>query len=118
MKKVLITMAVLASMVAGAMVLSSFTAPKTNDESVCSQINSDDENWTYIGSYYGYDRDGNKTGHTFRIWERKNACNAYYWVYGCDSNPDETSCSNGVLRQNSEKKWYAALDGTNYFIDF
>ena len=80
MKKVLITTAVLASMVAGGMVLSSFMAPKTNDETVCSQINANDE-WTYIGSYYGYDKDGNKTAFTFKIWERKNACNSYYWVY-------------------------------------
>lgn len=117
MKKVLITMAVLTSMVIGGMVLSSFTAPRTNDETVCSQINANDD-WTYIGSYYGYDKNGNKSISPFKIWERKNACNAYYWVYKCDTNPDEIICPKGVLRQNSEKKWYAAMDGINYFIDF
>lgn len=117
MKKVLITMAVLTSMVIGGMVLSSFTAPRTNDETVCSQINANDD-WTKIGNYYGYDRDGNKSVYQFTIWEKKNACNSYYWVYYHDENPDETTGSKGVLRQNSEKKWYAALNGTNYFIDF
>lgn len=115
MKKVFITMAVLTSMVAGVMVFSSFMAPKTNDETVCSQINANDE-WTYIGSYYGYDKDGKETAFTFRIWERKNACNSYYWVYGDSNNPDETDYANGVLRQNSEKKWYAAKGGEIYFI--
>jgi len=113
----MITLAVLTGMVAGAMVFSSFAAPTTNDEIVCSQISANDE-WTYIGSYHGYDRNGKESVYQFKIWEKKNACNAYYWVYGCSSNPDETDCDNGVLRQNSEKKWYAAHDGNNYFIDF
>lgn len=121
MKKVLITMAMLTSMVAGAMVFSSFATPKTNDEPVCSQINANDDEWTRIGEYYGYDNEGNKSRYTFLIWERKNACNSYYWVYkSCVDDgwrPDTTNCPSGVLRQNSEKKWYAAL-GTNYFIDF
>ena len=116
MKKVLITMALLTGMVAGGVLFSSFATLKTNDETICS-INTNDD-WTYIGSYYGYDRNGKRSVSTFTIWERKNACNAYYWVYANDKNPDETRNSNGVLRQNSEKKWYAALDGTNYFIDF
>ena len=112
-------MAVLASMVASAMVLSSFTTPKTNDKTVCSQINVH-EGWTRVGVYYGYDRDGNRSDYRFTIWERENACNSYYWVYNDSRNPDEydTPCYKGVLRQNSEKKWYAAYNGTNYFIDF
>lgn len=121
MKKVLITMAVLTGMMAGAMVFSSFAAPETNEEAVCSQISANDE-WTYIGSYYGYNRDGDKSEYQFCIWEKKNACNAYYWVYAAPSyNPDQAASQgskNGVLRQNSEKKWYCALNGTNYFIDF
>lgn len=122
MKKVLITMAVLTSMVAGGMVFSSFTAPRTNDETVCSQINAND-GWTRVGDYYGYDRDGNRSSSKFTIWERKDACNSYYWVYDCSyHNPDQelshASGDTGVLRQNSERKWYAAYKGTNYFIDF
>jgi len=112
-------MAVLTGLVAGGMVFSSFTAPRTNDETVSSQINANDD-WTRIGDYYGYDRDGKKSDKQFTIWEKKNACNSYYWVYNDSSTtPDKRdSYYTGVLRQNSEKKWYAALAGTNYFIDF
>ncbi len=124
MKKVLITMAVLTGMMAGGMVLSSFTAPKTNDKTVCSQINVNDE-WREVGRYYGYDKDGNRSTYKFVIWEKSGMCGAYYWTYanqGWIYNPDNVNDdswkSSGQLRQNTEKKWYASLDGTIYFIDF
>lgn len=119
MKKVLITMAVLTSMVAGAMVFSSFVAPKTNDETVCSQISVNDE-WTRIGFYYGYDSNGRQSNWKFSIWVKQGEPNTYYWVYADDKKPDQLidEGQKGVLRQNSEKKWYAAYKGIIYFIDF
>lgn len=122
MKKILITMAVLTGMVAGAMVFSSFATPKTNDETVCSQINSND-GWRKVGTYTGTSDDG-KT-RKFHIWEKDGMCNAYYWVCSdqcSEYNPDEIAehCNapTGTLRKNSEGRWYCALYGTNYFIDF
>ena len=122
MKKVLITMAVLTSMVAGGMVFSSFAAPKTNDKSAHTQINANN-GWRKVGVYFGQ-TDNGKYGHNFAIWEKDGMCNAYYWVdWSCDPiqgnlNPDETRCSTGALRKNSEGRWYCAQDGYNYYINF
>ena len=123
MKKVLFTMVMLTSMVAGTMVFSSFTASKTNDETVCSQISMND-GWRNVGEYYGYDRNGHRSTYTFIIWEKEGVCGSFYWTYtGYSGDPDKlkerghSECT-GQLRQNSEKKWYAAYNGTNYFIDF
>ena len=124
MKKILITMAVLTGMVAGAMVFSSFTAPKNNDETVCSQISMND-GWRRVGKYTGKSDDGQYL--KFTIWEKEGSCNAYYWVVDCqgvngvllgESNPDETRCDTGAVRKNSEGRWYCAYGGRNYFIDF
>ena len=121
MKKVLITMAVLASMMAGAMVLSSFTAPK-QDVKEHSSITMYDE-WTKVGSYYGYNRDGEKSRCPFVVWEKAGMCNSYYWTYDGylygPYDPDHApNGDTGVLRKNSEDKWYAAREGDNWFIDF
>ena len=54
-------------------------------------------------------------------------CGAYYWTYNNVVsgvyNPDQVSENKrdrrgGKLMQNSEKKWYASLDGKQYFINF
>lgn len=120
MKKVLITMAVLTGLVAGGMMFSSFVTPKTNDETVCSQINAN-EGWTIVGTYTGNTDDGYKTKQ-FAIWEKEGICNAYHWTTDCNGygykNPDETTCSTGAVRKNSEGRWYCAFAGDNYFIDF
>lgn len=112
-------MAVFIGMMGGAMVFSSFVAPKTNDETVCSQIDVND-GWREVGVYFGR---GQYYGHEsrFRIWEKDGMCNAYYWVYqntanDQDKDPDKTSCPKGALRQNSNKEWYAAYDGEIYII--
>ncbi len=122
MKKILITMAVLTGMVAGAMVFSSFVAPKTNDETVCSQINSND-GWRRVGEYMGYKVNSRDTKR-FIIWEKDGMCNAYYWVewssgtgiHSNEMNPEKTGNETGALRQNSDKEWYAACSGFIYII--
>lgn len=120
MKKVLITMAVLTGMVAGGMVLSSFMAPKTNDEIEYSQISVND-GWRMVGVYTGK-ADGIRDSEQFVVWEKDGMCNAYYWVLkdstGHDKNPDETNSSTGALRKDREGRWYCAYYGNNYYIDF
>lgn len=122
MKKVLITMAVLTGLVAGGMVFSSFAAPKQDSKKECTKIEMND-GWTRVGDWWGYTETGRKSDYRFVIWERKDACNSYYWVYlnytnSENSDPDHTKCTTGVLRQNYEKKWYANVNGTQYFINF
>lgn len=123
MKKLFIAATLLIGMVAGAMVLSSFVAPKANDKTECSQITMND-GWRRVGVYYGYDRDGKQSAFTFMIWQKEGMCGAYYWTYSLDAKYDPDSAwkvnerFTGELRKNSEGKWYAALDGKNYFIDF
>jgi len=113
-------MAVLTGMVAGAMVFSSFVVPKTNDETVCSQINAND-GWRQVGEYTGYLEGSQTVSLTFVIWEKDGLCNAYYWVIKNsqrNKNPDETDCETGALRKNREGQWYAAFRGQIYFINF
>ena len=122
MKKLFIAATLLIVMVAGAMVLSSFSEPKENLKNESVQITTNDD-WNRIGEYYGYDRDGKRSWYSFVIWQKEGTCGAYYWTYAWDVDPDYMKLNGdknrtGELRKNSEGKWYAALDGTNYFIDF
>lgn len=118
MKKLLIVASMLTGMVAGAMVLSSFSEPKEMKIGTCKEITMADD-WTLVGKYYGKDANGMQSGYMFNIWQKEGMCNQYYWVYGNDTNtPDKTTAAHGVLRQNKEGKWYVAYNGTNYFIDF
>lgn len=117
MKKLFIAASLIIGMIAGAMVLSSFSEPKQGERNESTEITMAD-GWTRVGVYYGYDMDGDRSYYKFTIWEKEGMCNSYYWVYNSDKNPDETRSTTGVLRQNSEKKWYAALYGKNYYIDF
>ena len=119
MKKLFIAASLIIGMIAGAMVLSSFSEPKQDGKNESTEITMSD-GWTRIGQYTGVTND-NKT-QTFIIWEKEGMCNAYYWTLSSwgSTTPDNvtTPSCHGVLRQNSEKKWYAAYDGKNYFIDF
>ncbi|MBQ6084382.1 MAG: hypothetical protein IJK92_08555 [Bacteroidales bacterium] len=118
MKKLFIAASLIIGMIAGAMVLSSFSEPKEELNEDCIEITMADD-WTYVGDYVGRTSD-DKT-QRFRIWEKEGMCNSYYWVSKCDNsrlNPDITSCTKGVLRQNRDGYWYAAFCGDNYFIDF
>lgn len=123
MKKLLIAASLLIGMIAGAMVLSSFSEPKEMDYKTCTEITMTD-GWTYVGEYVGTTRDG--VTHRFKIWEKEGMCNSFYWVAYSKSyviqnwslNPDETNFPSGVLRRNSEGKWYCAYNGDNYYIDF
>lgn len=105
-------------MIVGIVVLSSFNVPKTNEEIVLLQ--NSDGGWTRVGKYRGYESDGTESAYKFTIWEKKDMCNSYYWVYYEDTDPDNVTSSHnkGVLRQNSDGKWYAALNGFIYYIDF
>lgn len=116
MKKLLIVASMLTGMVAGAMVLSSFSEPKEMKIGTCKEITMADD-WTLVGKYYGKDANGKQSGAMFTIWQKEGMCNQYYWVYSDDKTPDKTTAAHGVLRQNKEGNWYAA-NGTNYFIDF
>lgn len=121
MKKVLITMAVLTSMVAGAMMFSSFCEPKQNVNKKLLEATVKD-GWREIGVFIGTCPNCYYTA-KFRIWETKDACGSYYWVlldgdYDADEyrkNPDETRCAHGALRQR-DGKWQAVVSGTIYTI--
>jgi len=120
MKKSLISATLLIGMIASAM---AFTTSKENAEVLDTQISAQDD-WREVGRYTGYDANGKKSTYEFIVWEKQGMCGAYYWTYmnqGWVYNPDNanrTGRSSGQLRQNSEKKWYASLNGTQYFIDF
>lgn len=124
-KKIFVTAALFIGMIAGAMVFSSFDTPKQKVSKEFSSITKGD-GWNMVGSYFGYDREGNKSSFPFVIWEKAGMCNAYYWTYDhytCGPiDPDRVKSikieDTGALRKNSEGKWYAAHQGTNWFIDF
>ena len=102
------------------MVLSSFSEPKQEENIDCTEISTTD-GWTSVGAFTGVSKD-NKTNN-FVIWEKEGMCNSYYWVdkFNCGyKNPDQVASDTfkGVLRKNSEGKWYAAYAGVQYFIDF
>jgi len=122
MKKLFIAASLIIGMIAGAMVLSSFSEPKEELNEDCIEITMADD-WTYVGEYVG--RTSDDETHRFKIWEKEGMCNSYYWVAkseyydnGWINNPDETRCQTGVLRRNNEGRWYCAYRGDNYFIDF
>ncbi|MBR1800421.1 MAG: hypothetical protein IJ767_02855 [Bacteroidaceae bacterium] len=126
MKKVLISATLLIGMVASAVVFSSFTTPKENSEVLDTQISVQGD-WREVGRYKGYDANGRSSSWDFVIWEKEGMCGAYYWTYNNlitgVYNPDQVSEDKhqrrgGKLMQNSEKKWYASLDGKQYFINF
>ena len=87
MKKVLITMAVLASMVAGAMVLSSFTAPKQiSKDEMCNGLN--------IPSYWeglARNKANYDCGLYITVYQTPNLCNDYYAII------TDTKCSSGTI---------------------
>ena len=116
MKKVLITATLLIGMMASAMVFSSFTTPKLQNEALTSQVNAQ-EDWKMVGEYKGY-KDGDSRPTFFKIWEKQGMCGAYYWVIDNGyANPDKASVGySGQLRQNREKQWYASWKGDIYII--
>ena len=118
MKKLLISATLLIGMMASAMVFSSFTTPKEQDETFTSQVNVQD-GWKEVGRYTGYCEENGATK-KFIIWEKSGMCGAYYWVILSTNgvqDPDQAVSGNtGQLRQNSEKKWYAAYDSKIYII--
>ena len=59
MKKVLLTLAVLVGMTAGAMMLSAFTTSKQDAKTECSQIQMNDDNWKLFREKVAY-CDGDK----------------------------------------------------------
>lgn len=125
MKKLFIAASLIIGMMAGAMVLSSFSEPKEDVNKDCTGICVKDDGWRRVGEYTGKSSDG--AIKKFIIWEKDNMCNAYHWVLAISpvsychikTDPDNTDPRyTGALRQNRDDYWYAAYDGTNYFIDF
>lgn len=125
MKKLFIAASLLIGMIAGAMVLSSFSEPKEEGNKDCMGICVKDDGWRRVGSYEGKTEDGNNKL-LFVIWEKEGMCNSYYWTTGSSyssENPDwhiehKMGGATGALRQNRDGYWYAAYQGKNYFIDF
>lgn len=121
MKKLFIAATLLIGMVAGAMVLSSFSEPKVVEEIACSRTELND-GWRVVGTYVGRYYFNGKISDTctFVIWEKEGMCNAYYWVVNNDpkKNPDQVDAtSTGALRKNSENKWCAAFHYKTYIIE-
>lgn len=121
MKKLLIAASLLIGMIAGAMVLSSFSEPQREIRKEKEQITMN-ERWTKIGEYKGK---GPSSYETFVIWQKEGMCNSYYWVNVlhdyrdcCYTNPDEACSTTGVLMKDRDDNWYAALYGDKYIIDF
>ena len=121
-------MAVLASMVAGAMVFSSFTAPKQEknvDFSDFSETSYYNDTWVSFGSYTGYDRDGKNSGYKFSVWGRSfNGRDViektdFYWTLR-DITPDKAMnqgepYGNVIVAESGN--CYVSFGGTVYSID-
>lgn len=121
MKKVLITMAVLASMVTAAMVFSSFGAPKQNVKEKCTQIEVDDPR-PYWDGRARRDVDYNESIY-ITVYQAEGACNSFYAVYyenGIDKevwvkeNPDYDRYSSTWWKAC---KYYVSRIGKNYFFN-
>lgn len=122
MKKVLITMAVLTSMVAGAMVFSSFAAPKQNAQKECMQT---EVNVPTYWEGYAYPTNGqggavNLYGIYISVYQTENACNSFYaktkdgkeaWVK-TNPNYDPDNRVSWMRRQ----KYYVTFGSDNYYF--
>ena len=124
MKKLFIAASLIIGMIAGVMVLSSFSEPKQEIKK-CEKFSITD-GWRKVGTCKGKCEDCYTIStETFHIWEKDGMCNAYYWVIpyqggvSDDLNPDEVpSFYTGALRKNNDGKWYALYNGSKYYIDF
>lgn len=123
MKKLFIAASLIIGMIAGAMVLSSFSEPKQEESIDYTDIMMAD-GWTYVGEYRGFREDhpgDNYYSKFVYVWEKGGMCGAYYWTlaYNHKYDPDEAvkhNHSNGKL-MNSNGKWYFAYDGDRYIVD-
>ena len=121
MKKLFIAASLIIGMIAGAMVLSSFSEAN-NKEDNKTEITMNDA-WKRVGTYTGESRDNEER--EFVIWEKDGMCNSYYWTTGLygSYDPDwhwanNSDSQTGALRKNRNGEWYAAYAGKNYYIDF
>lgn len=118
-------MAVLASMVAGAMVLSSFTAPKTNVKSneICMFSEDPMPYWSgkaYRGGDYGH-VDISRS-YNIKVYIAEGQCNSYYaknesgeqaWVR---ENPDFEEYSRQLIGANKYFKYMVTFDYKTYYF--
>ena len=121
MKKLFLVL-VCAVLFSATFVLSSY---KTNDNNVPTEeltaMADDCDEYTYIGGYKGRPESGWSKG--FVIFQKEGMCNSYYWVLDSEySYKDycryiDKTYSRGVLMKDSEGRWYAAVNGTKYYID-
>ena len=116
MKKLFLVL-VCAVLFSATFVLSSY---KTNDNNApieeLTAMSDDCDGYTFVGIYTADPKA------YFSIFQKEGMCNSYYW--GANGNmyttPDEVYCDcsqKGVLMKDSEGRWYAAVDGTKYYID-
>lgn len=126
MKKILITMAVLTSMVAGAMVFSSFAAPKQEKGMFSSSIKLFDRTWLSAGSHFGEDENGNVIPrYEFYVWGRsddgRNVIDDDFWWTLINITPDQAlnrSEPYGRIYKNEYEQYYLNFDGSKYYIRF
>lgn len=79
MKKILITMAVLTGMVAGAMVFSSFAAPRQVEKEKCTQIEaSTPVYWEGVAYYANLSYGGSRTNTSIYITVYRDVFNSFY----------------------------------------
>lgn len=115
MKKILITMAVLTGMVAGAMVFSSFAAPKQNEFMEIAQLN---KNVPTYWEGYAYDKYGNNKIY-IKVYQVEGQCNAFkaadnynneYWV-------KENSKYDSDNPYGEKSKYYVTINNINRYFN-
>lgn len=120
MKKILITMAVLTGMVAGAMVFSSFAAPNSNDNKERVQLNVNDPVF-----WEGEAKDADYYQKVYiTVYQTVGQCNSFYAIdkqnnqYWVKENPryDPDNCRGG-RGDTCNRKYYITKGGTNYYFN-
>lgn len=126
MKKVLITMALLASMVAGAMVLSSFSAPKQDSKMESLAIERSVPTY-WEGTAWTNDRNGGCLN--IKVYQSENACNSFYAVivggdcYGLQKGDEVVVRENPKYDPNdrgyshSTKKYFITYKNKNFYFN-
>lgn len=92
MKKFVLTMTLIAGVVAGAMTLSAFTKPTKTESAVEITASPVWEGWVYSNGAYGeYEYMFDKSSRRIRVYPTDNSCGAYYAVTLYDGYTKEDS---------------------------
>lgn len=130
MKKFVLTMTLIAGVVAGAMTLSAFTKPTKTESAIEITASPVWEGWVYSNGARGeYERmfyGGSPSPYRIRVYPTDNSCGAYYAVTlsnGRESSTHYTVKSNPSYDYKSQEprrveyySHYITIDSRDYFF--